>query len=137
MPSYKNEAPPADDSYVSRSGSKNEPIGVVSDNQRIEDPINGATADSDEQLGKHNFNPSSPGFSISDLSSHRFYIRRQDCGMTANPVWHLVRDDTEAIDESNIVSGRTRGATQPKGTYTEPGDEEGLPSDDGTSSTNA
>ena len=46
----------------------------------------------------------------------------------------LERDDAEAIDESNIVGGRTRGA-KPSGGYTEPGDEEGLPTDDGTSST--
>ncbi|KAF1987109.1 hypothetical protein K402DRAFT_331570 [Aulographum hederae CBS 113979] len=45
----------------------------------------------------------------------------------------LAKDDTDAIDESNMVSGRTRGAGKPKGTYTEPGDEEGLPSEDGTS----
>lgn len=46
-----------------------------------------------------------------------------------------VRDDAEAIDESNIISGgRTRGA-KPTGGYAEPGDEEGLPGpEDGTSS---
>ncbi|KAM0238888.1 hypothetical protein ACHAP5_008523 [Fusarium lateritium] len=46
----------------------------------------------------------------------------------------LERDDKDAIDESNIIEERTRGATQPDGTYTEPGDEEGLPSDTGRSS---
>lgn len=46
----------------------------------------------------------------------------------------IERDDKDAIDESNIIEERTRGATQPGGTYTEPGDEEGLPSDDGRSS---
>ncbi|SPJ73080.1 uncharacterized protein FTOL_02809 [Fusarium torulosum] len=46
----------------------------------------------------------------------------------------LERDDKDAIDESNIIEERTRGATQPGGTYTEPGDEEGLPSDNGRSS---
>lgn len=45
------------------------------------------------------------------------------------------RDDRDAIDESNIVDGRTRGAAKSSGTYTEPGDEEGLPgANDGTSS---
>lgn len=39
------------------------------------------------------------------------------------------------MDQSNIISERTRGATKASGTYTEPGDEEGLPSDDGRSST--
>lgn len=45
-----------------------------------------------------------------------------------------VKDDADAIDQGNIVSGRTRGAG-PSGGYAEPGDEEGLPTDDGTSST--
>ncbi len=44
------------------------------------------------------------------------------------------RDDAEAIDQSNVISSRTRGA-KAKGGYAEPGDEEGLPSEDGTSST--
>ncbi|QDS68776.1 hypothetical protein FKW77_005309 [Venturia effusa] len=44
----------------------------------------------------------------------------------------LEKDDKEAIDESNIVEGRTRGAA--KQNYAEPGDEEGLPGpEDGTS----
>ncbi|KAM3065068.1 hypothetical protein ACMFMG_006170 [Clarireedia jacksonii] len=47
----------------------------------------------------------------------------------------LERDEAEAIDENNIIKGRTRHA-KPIGTYREPGDEEGLPGpEDGTSST--
>ncbi|CAG7559188.1 unnamed protein product [Fusarium equiseti] len=46
----------------------------------------------------------------------------------------LERDEKDAIDKSNIIEERTRGAAQPGGTYQEPGDEEGLPTDDGTSS---
>lgn len=46
----------------------------------------------------------------------------------------VAKDDSDAIDESNIIGGRTRGA-KPAGGYKEPGDEEGLPSADGTSST--
>jgi len=45
----------------------------------------------------------------------------------------LDRDDKDAIDESNIVDSRTRGAAKKEGSYAEPGDEEGLPTDDGTS----
>ncbi|KAI1081883.1 hypothetical protein F5B20DRAFT_578662 [Whalleya microplaca] len=86
----------ADNDYVSRSGHKGEQIPVQSDDDRIEDPIDGATADSDEQLA---------------------------------------RDDNEAIDKSNIVKGRTRGAKPNHGGYREPGDDEGLPVTDGTSST--
>jgi hypothetical protein len=38
------------------------------------------------------------------------------------------KDDADAIDESNILDERTRGAA--KETYREPGDEEGLPTDE-------
>jgi hypothetical protein len=41
-----------DDSYISRSGEKNQPMRVVSDQEAIDDPINEETADTDEQLGK-------------------------------------------------------------------------------------
>jgi len=46
----------------------------------------------------------------------------------------IARDDNEAIDESNIIDDKTRGAQPARGTYTEPGDEEGLGGpDDGRS----
>jgi len=54
---------------------------------------------------------------------------------TADSDEQLERDDKEAIDKSNIIDERTRGAAKSDGAYREPGDEEGLPSDDGTSST--
>ncbi|XXH06041.1 hypothetical protein Hte_012486 [Hypoxylon texense] len=98
MSSYENEAPSADvadDSYVSRSGHKNEEIPVQSDRERVEDPIDEAVADSDVQLN---------------------------------------RDEKEAIDTSNIIGDRTRHAKPAAGTYRQPGDDEGLPTDDGTSS---
>jgi hypothetical protein len=45
------------------------------------------------------------------------------------------QDEAEAINKSNIVKGDlTRGA-KPEGSYVEPGDEEGLPANDGTSAT--
>ncbi|KAI1818209.1 hypothetical protein GGS20DRAFT_345315 [Poronia punctata] len=94
MSGYENEAPSgkvADDSYV----TKNEEVPVVSDSAGVEDPIDDATADTDQQLE---------------------------------------RDEKEAIDKSNIIDDRTRGA-KPTTTYKEPGDEEGLPANDGTSST--
>ncbi|KAL6718794.1 hypothetical protein ACLMJK_003028 [Lecanora helva] len=82
-----------DNDYKSRTGQYQVP--VQSDEAPVDDPINPASADSDETLA---------------------------------------RDDADAIDQSNIVGGRTRGA-KPSGGYQEPGDEEGLPSTDGTSST--
>lgn len=53
MSSYQNEPSGefSEDSYVSRPGHKHEPIGVVSDQERIEHPIDGSKADSDAQLG--------------------------------------------------------------------------------------
>jgi hypothetical protein len=41
-----------DNDYTSRPGQKQAPIPVQSDNAAVEDPIDPATADSDEQLGK-------------------------------------------------------------------------------------
>jgi hypothetical protein len=40
-----------DNDYVSRPGQKGGPIPVQSDNAAVEDSIDGATADSDQQLG--------------------------------------------------------------------------------------
>ncbi|KAG8525795.1 uncharacterized protein KY384_000555 [Bacidia gigantensis] len=51
---------------------------------------------------------------------------------TADSDATLAKDDADAIDQSNIIGGRTRGAA-PSGGYREPGDEEGLPSDTGVS----
>ena len=42
-----------DDSYTSRPGQKDGPIPVQSDSARVESGVDGATADSDEQLGKY------------------------------------------------------------------------------------
>jgi len=39
-----------DKSYISRPGTKNEPIQVVNDNERIEQPSPSGDADSNEQL---------------------------------------------------------------------------------------
>ncbi|KAL8738275.1 MAG: hypothetical protein Q9181_000910 [Wetmoreana brouardii] len=81
-----------DNDYASRTGQSQ--IPVQKDEAPIEDPIDPATADSDQALAQ---------------------------------------DDAEAIDQSNTVGSRTRKA-KPAGSYTEPGDEEGLPGpDDGTS----
>lgn len=98
-----------DNDYVSRTGQSE--IPVQKDEAQIEDPIDAATADSDEQLG--------------------MFLCLLDC-VHAN--FDLARDEQEAIDEDNVISSRTRGATKKAGTYTEPGDEEGLPGpEDGTS----
>ena len=44
------------------------------------------------------------------------------------------KDDSDAIDPSNVIDQRTRHA-KPSGGYREPGDEEGIPGpEDGTSS---
>ena len=41
----------ADNDYTSRTGQKDAPVPVQSDNDAVEDPIDGNTADSDAQLG--------------------------------------------------------------------------------------
>ncbi|KAI9661132.1 MAG: hypothetical protein M1821_009459 [Bathelium mastoideum] len=86
-----------DPTYTSRTGQKTGPVPVQKDSDAVEDPIDPASADSDEALA---------------------------------------RDDKDAIDQSNIIGSRTRGAAKGAGTYAEPGDEEGLPgAEDGTSAT--
>ena len=109
------DVPPGDagdDDYKSRTGQSH--IPVQSDKAPVEDPIDPATADSDETLGM----------------SALFF-----CPSTISELIYPARDDNEAIDQSNIIGGRTRGA-KPTGGYREPGDEEGLPGpEDGTSST--
>ena len=40
-----------DNDYTSRTGQKQAPVPVQSDNDAVEDPIDAATADSDETLG--------------------------------------------------------------------------------------
>jgi Histone chaperone domain CHZ len=98
-----------DNDYKSRAGQSE--IPVQGDAKPVEDPINAETADSDEQLG--------------EVSNHMASWSRTN--------WKLAKDDKDAIDESNIIGGRTRGA-KPSGGYTEPGDNEGLPGpEDGTS----
>lgn len=42
--------------------------------------------------------------------------------MTHGLIGGAAQDDKEAIDESNIVDERTRGATKSRGAYREPGD---------------
>ena len=106
-----------DNDYVSRTGQST--IPVQRDEAPVEaSPYNDETADSDEQLGKH------------------------ECATIYRHEWvnvnllYLERDDKDAIDSSNIIDSRTRGATKQAGTYAEPGDEEGLPGpEDGTSAT--
>ncbi|OSS54142.1 hypothetical protein B5807_00602 [Epicoccum nigrum] len=77
-------------------------------------------ADSDKQLGTF-------------LYTQTPYLSALLCGakMPAE------RDEKEAIDESNILDERTRGAAKEAGTYAEPGDDEGLEAaveeNDGTS----
>lgn len=40
-----------DNEYTSRTGQKEAPVPVQSDNDAVEDPIDGDKADSDDQLG--------------------------------------------------------------------------------------
>ncbi len=95
--------------YVSRQGDKSE-IPVQADESKVEDPIDETTANSDAQLGI--FTVFARSTSASDLMSY-----------------FLERDDAEAIDKSNIIKERTRHA-EPQGGYREPGDNEGIPTDD-------
>lgn len=102
-----------DNEYQSRTGQSE--IPVQADDKAVEDPIDPDTADSDAQLGTSIYHL--PFFDITHELTHPSEA-----------------DEKDAIDQSNIIDERTRGATKASGTYQEPGDEEGLPGpDDGTS----
>jgi hypothetical protein len=77
----------------------------------FEEGVDAATADSDAQLGT----------SLGCNNCWPIAI--------ANNSGETERDDNEAIDKSNIVDGRTRGAKPDGGSYREPGDDEALPSE--------
>jgi hypothetical protein len=102
-----------DNEYQSRTGQSE--IPVQSDNKAVEDPIDPDTADSDTQLGT--------------LTHDLSFLQ-----VTFRLTLLLEADDKNAIDQSNVINERTRGAAKSSGTYQEPGDEEGLPGpEDGTS----
>ena len=63
-----------DNDYTSRTGQKNAPVPVQKDTDAIDDPIDAATADSDEQLGK---------LSSASTPPHLYYI-----GVSANECCH-------------------------------------------------
>lgn len=99
-----------DNDYASRTGQS--AIPVQRDEAPVEEPYVSGDADSDAQLG-------------------RLIV----CPHIGKSLSSAERDEKDAIDSSNILDSRTRGATKQAGTYTEPGDDEGLPGpDDGTSS---
>ncbi|CAD0098669.1 unnamed protein product [Aureobasidium mustum] len=89
-----------DNDYQSRTGQSE--IPVQKDEATIEDPIDPDTADSDKVLGMYSILPS---------TQHM-----------ANTLTE--QDEKAAMNEDNIIDGRTRGAAKPKGSYQEPGDEE-------------
>jgi hypothetical protein len=103
------------DDYASRTGQSE--IPVQSDTAKVESTEYDNGGDSDKQLG-------------TPYSNHTL------------KVWYwssVEKDEKDAIDSSNIIDERTRGATKKAGTYTEPSDEEGLDEvtqggQDGTSS---
>lgn len=99
--------------YASRPGQNEYGVPVVKDDAAVEEGgYTGEAADSDAQLG------------TSKVSYHHY-----DLMLTT-----AIEKDDKDVDQSNIIEGgRTRGAAKEQGSYTEPGDEEGLPSDDGTS----
>ena len=94
--------------YQSRNGQSE--IPVQKDDAPVEDPFDPATADSDETLGMSCSFPCSP----SPLNVLVWALKGWLLTL------HIVRDDADAIDESNIMGGRTR-ASKPSGGYREPG----------------
>ncbi|KAH7012500.1 uncharacterized protein B0I36DRAFT_398894 [Microdochium trichocladiopsis] len=110
------EAPDGQVSDSSYSTGKSEPIPVQDDTAPVEDPIRPEKANSDEQLGKHCF----PSQHMHPSANKPIMLTRP--GMLTDTI---KQDEKEAIDKSNIIKERTRGAP-PKGTYQGPSDEKDL-----------
>ena len=94
--------------YQSRTGQSE--IPVQKDDAPVEDPFGPATADSDEMLSI------SCSFLCSSSPLNVFVWALKGWLLTL----HIVRDDADAIDKSNIRGGRPRGS-KPSGGYSEPG----------------
>lgn len=107
-----------DNSYATAG---NEPVPVLKDEAPVEQPNDRRNPDSDAALGK------SPPLSVSSYDAFQSNQMSLLLDSTnSNPI-PIEQDEKEAIDKSNILKGdRTRHA-KASGTYTEPGDEEGLP----------
>lgn len=139
-----------DNSYVNRPGQNEYNVPVVKDDTAAAAATeeggytDESTADSDAQLGI--FISLSPPFSLFLSLSHTHKLTNPPTlflllfpfpihlSLTHTPLPTTAKDDLD-IDKSNILESRTRGAAKDQGSYTEPGDEEGLPGpdEDGTS----
>jgi hypothetical protein len=93
-----------DESYVS---SDSLPVQVQSDSMPVDDPIIPQDSNSDTALG---------------MLDRTFYAEIKVLLLT-----HTERDEKEAVDKSNILKERTRGAKVEKGSYSEGPDENDLP----------
>lgn len=144
-----------DNSYVNRPGQNEYNVPVVKDDTAAaaatEEEEGGytdeSTADSDAQLGIFYLSLSPPFSLFISLShTHKLTIPLSSFfffslfhpslthSLTHTPLPTTAKDDLD-IDKTNILESRTRGAAKDQGSYTEPGDEEGLPGpdEDGTS----
>lgn len=141
-----------DNSYVNRPGQNEYNVPVVKDDTAAAAATeeggytDESTADSDAQLGIFYLSLSpSPSFFLflfhtqthkltNPLSSFFFPFPSISLSLTHTPLPPTAKDDLD-IDKTNILESRTRGAAKDQGSYTEPGDEEGLPGadEDGTS----
>lgn len=129
-----------DNSYVNRPGQNEYNVPVFKDDTAAAATEEGgytdeSTADSDAQLGI--FYPLSLSLllplSFSPSPSHSLSLSLTHL-LSHTPLPPTAKDDLD-IDQTNILESRTRGAAKDQGSYTEPGDEEGLPGpdEDGTS----
>lgn len=121
--SAQSDAPagvPMDDEYVSRTGQKQAPVPVQSDNDPTGDNNPVDDPDSDKALGTFH------------IFTHQIFDDKTSLDGFTDVPGVIEADEAAAIDKSNIIKERTRGNTT--GNMTEPGDEEGLPgASDGTS----
>lgn len=142
-----------DNSYVNRPGQNEYNVPVVKDDTAAAAATeeggytDESTADSDAQLGIFISLSPSPSFFLFHTHTHNltnsptlfllllfFSFPSISHSLTHTPLPPTAKDDLD-IDKTNILESRTRGAAKDQGSYTEPGDEEGMPGadEDGTS----
>lgn len=130
-----------DNSYANRPGQNEYNVPVVKDDTAAAAATeeggytDESTADSDAQLGIFISLSPSPSFFLSLSLTLSPSLPSLPLTHSLTPLSSPTAKDDLDIDKTNILESRTRGAAKDRGSYTEPGDEEGLPGadEDGTS----
>ncbi|KAI4869724.1 hypothetical protein F4820DRAFT_365265 [Hypoxylon rubiginosum] len=114
MSSYENETPSgtvADDSYVSRSGPKNEEVSVQSDRERVEDPVEESVVESGLRLGRDEREAIDTANIIDDRTRHAkpvtgtYRLPGDDEGLPVDDEGLTADDGTSSADDGASSAG--------------------------------